>query len=116
MAVLCLASRTRSDDSFEAKLIAARGMRSRSTANMNLKDCDSTAKCASTMAIPAPKIWRRRSSKKQQQDPTASSPEMLQQLDLSDVDQITVPSLDTKPNDTDEWTRDFMSLVGLNDA
>jgi hypothetical protein len=120
-AAICLASRSESDDSFEAKLIAARGIRYRSTSSQDLQSCDQTAKCSSPPAIPAPKIWRRNSSKKQQQGTVPCGPfkpELLkQQLEMtSEQQQIAAPCFDVEPAAIDEWAKSFFSLVGLNEA
>ncbi len=116
-ALLCIAGTSESDDSFDAKLISAKCIRCRSTANKDLQDCDETAKCSSSV-LPAPKIWRR--SSKKQEDGTASptniKPEVLKQFDMSEVHQISVPYFDAEPTEMDEWSKAFFSLVGLNDA
>ncbi len=121
-ALICLASRSESDESFEAELIAARGIRYRSTSCQDLQSCDQTAKCSSPPAIPAPKVWQRRSSKKQLQQGTVPcgplKPEMLnQQLHMTaEVQQIAAPCFDVEPAAMDEWEKSFFSLVGINES
>jgi hypothetical protein len=119
--ILCLASGSdsSSNDSFEDKLISAKSTRCRNTAKDGVQACDQTAKCSSPSTIPAPKIWRR-GSKKLVQDTepciVVAKPEMLKQFDMSEEHQITVPSFGKEPKEMDEWARNFISLIGLNDT
>jgi hypothetical protein len=117
-ALLCPTNGSESDASFEAKLIAAKYIRCRSTANKEFQADDQTAKCSSPPAIPAPKIWRRRSKKQFQDTSTASNlePVVLNQFDISEEHLISLPAIDAEPTEMDEWAITFFSLVGLNEA
>jgi hypothetical protein len=118
-AITCLAGESESDDSFEAKLIS---IRCRSTANKDFLKCNPTAKCSSPSAIPAPKTWRRNSKKQDTVTTSALKLEILKQFDMSEVHQIAVPcfnscpATESSPCEMDEWTKNFLSLVELNDV
>ncbi len=115
---LCLTEGSESDASFEAKLIAAKYIRCRSTANKEFQADDETAKCSSPSAIPAPKKWRRSSKKQHQDTATASNlePVVLNQFDISEEHLMSLPDFDAEPTELDEWAIKFFSLVGLNEA
>jgi hypothetical protein len=110
---MILTGGSESEDSFEAKLIAAKCIRCRSTANKDFEESDQAAKCSTSSAIPAPKLWRR--SSKKQQDAVFTSALQPEILEPSEVHQDAVPCLLAESAEMDEWARSFFSLVGLNE-